>query len=552
MRMEADVWSALSSDGESARQERAVGDAFYASKNSGWNPNFADDHKPTYTGLKQRATAHDDVNAYGEGVTPAGDAGYYATNYNTVKSAFPSNFGYDAKRNQGSGPFSGNTQFQGAAQATHQELQQALQLQQILRLQEFNSRDSEHLQAQWLRPNASPSLYSYGTSYPAPSGFTSSGPTSQLQLVPVLHEPLALVPVSTAAHEGAVKGAQYTLNAFNHRQQGRRWHAGESHRNSHGNSHGTSNGYGKARGVEIEYAGENTEASENGDGNDSLSWSENESKGKMRGDQFANQQHGGPSRRRETDRRKAERLRRRGRRRRRSRDVSIRGVVPEAHGSGVRGVGESMDLMALSAVASSSMLSCSREFKRHFPQIHRALCKGLLDVSRLAAHEIIVPVREEVIVRRQVLRTKKGLTLTLRDQLGRVLGGKFPDAAATTQLIARVTESFYDRVEHGLQDAEDEQTFMHWLLRFDLEHAVSLRHSFVVTTHANLIITSLEGSAQIKLKKRALAADDVTLNIQLVVKALYLNAAQLAHINADPAFVRNVEQAPARSFLGFS
>lgn len=58
----------------------------------------------------------------------------------------------------------------------------------------------------------------------------------------------------------------------------------------------------------------------------------------------------------------------------------------------------------LTPVASRSLLTCNREFQQQFPNVYTGLCKGLLDISRLMVHEVVIPVKETVTVHKNAVR----------------------------------------------------------------------------------------------------------------------------------------------------
>lgn len=66
--------------------------------------------------------------------------------------------------------------------------------------------------------------------------------------------------------------------------------------------------------------------------------------------------------------------------------------------------GEMNQYSALSPIASRSLLTCSREFQGHFPNVYAGLCKGLIDVGRLIQHEVVIPIKEEVALHKNAIR----------------------------------------------------------------------------------------------------------------------------------------------------
>lgn len=62
-----------------------------------------------------------------------------------------------------------------------------------------------------------------------------------------------------------------------------------------------------------------------------------------------------------------------------------------------------MDL-AISPVQSTSMLTCNQEFKNKFPNVYLGICKGMVDIRKLMSYEIVIPVKEDVSLRRATIR----------------------------------------------------------------------------------------------------------------------------------------------------
>eukprot|EP01056_Protomagalhaensia_sp_Gyna25_P004239 Protomagalhaensia_sp_Gyna_25__4238@NODE_385_length_3627_cov_157_976031_g296_i0_p1_GENE_NODE_385_length_3627_cov_157_976031_g296_i0NODE_385_length_3627_cov_157_976031_g296_i0_p1_ORF_typecomplete_len322_score51_98_NODE_385_length_3627_cov_157_976031_g296_i08141779 len=211
---------------------------------------------------------------------------------------------------------------------------------------------------------------------------------------------------------------------------------------------------------------------------------------------------------------------------------------------------------ALTPVASRSLLTCSSDFKKHYPFVYQGLCKGILDIQRLIAHEIVVPIKEEVSLRRSTIRSRKAVTNAICDQLWRSLQGKFPDPSVAPKIIRKMADYFYDKIEYGIQDAEDERSFLQWLFRFDVENAIDLRQNTTINVGKNSVLCNVEGSAHLKRRKgdffNMVSPDSVTLNIELVIKALFLNGGHLLEINSDSRFIDRVsagENRFAQNFL---
>eukprot|EP01054_Gregarina_sp_Poly1_P009120 Gregarina_sp_Poly_1__9119@NODE_55_length_17436_cov_154_331798_g47_i0_p8_GENE_NODE_55_length_17436_cov_154_331798_g47_i0NODE_55_length_17436_cov_154_331798_g47_i0_p8_ORF_typecomplete_len323_score44_19_NODE_55_length_17436_cov_154_331798_g47_i0960910577 len=211
---------------------------------------------------------------------------------------------------------------------------------------------------------------------------------------------------------------------------------------------------------------------------------------------------------------------------------------------------------ALSPVASRSLLTCSSDFKKQYPFVYQGLCKGILDIQRLIAHEIVVPIKEDVSLRRSTIRSRKAVTSAICDQLWRSLQGRFPDPSVAPKLIRKMADYFYDKIEYGIQDAEDERSFLQWLFRFDVENAIDLRQNTTIQAGKNSALCNVEGSAHLKRRKgdffNMVSPDVVTLNIECVIKALFLNGGHLFEINSDTRFIDRVsagENRFAQNFL---
>lgn len=116
------------------------------------------------------------------------------------------------------------------------------------------------------------------------------------------------------------------------------------------------------------------------------------------------------------------------------------------------------------------------------------------------------------------------MTGAICDQLWRSLQGRFPDPAVTPKLIRKMAEYFYDKVEFGIQDAEDERSFLQWLFRLEVENAIDLRLNVTLISGKNTVISTVEGSGRFKRKKgdffNMVSPDWLTLNIECSIKVM--------------------------------
>jgi len=196
--------------------------------------------------------------------------------------------------------------------------------------------------------------------------------------------------------------------------------------------------------------------------------------------------------------------------------------------------------MALSPVASRSMLTCNREFQRCYPHVYQGLCKGLIDVNKLIAQEVVIPVREEVALHKSSIRSRWAVTAAISEHLWKAVHGKFPDPKVAPRLVRKVAEYFFDKIESGVLEAEDERSLLQWLLRFDVENGIDVRVTTSMVVGLNSVIATIEGAAHIRRKKGTLlglvSKDIIVVDLEVVIKALFLNGGQLLEINNDPLF----------------
>lgn len=201
------------------------------------------------------------------------------------------------------------------------------------------------------------------------------------------------------------------------------------------------------------------------------------------------------------------------------------------------------------------MLTCNGEFRRQFPYVYQGLCKGMIDITRLMLHEIVIPVKEEISIKRSTVRSRKAVTNAVSDRLWRVLQGRFPDPGVAPKLIRRMAEYFYDKIEFGIQDAEDERSFIQWLFRFDVENAIDLRQSISLGAGKNTVLANIEGSAHINRKKgdlfNLIGPDVIQVNLECIIKALFLNGGPLSEINNDALFIDQVRAGDNRFTRSF-
>ncbi|EZG56138.1 hypothetical protein GNI_105290 [Gregarina niphandrodes] len=201
------------------------------------------------------------------------------------------------------------------------------------------------------------------------------------------------------------------------------------------------------------------------------------------------------------------------------------------------------DELAISPTQSSSMLTCNSQFSKKFPIVYQGLCKGLIDVRTLLASELVIPIKETVEVRRNVLRCKRGVVGAVSDRLRRVLKGRFPDPSIASKLSQKVATTIWEKLERSIQDAEDERTFLQWLLRIDVNTDSDLRMSLSQSdsNDRHTIITHVEGSSHVRRQKGELfsliSIDHLEISIDASIKALFLNTGPLLAMNRDPQMI---------------
>ncbi|KAH0473420.1 MAG: uncharacterized protein KVP18_000567 [Porospora cf. gigantea A] len=199
---------------------------------------------------------------------------------------------------------------------------------------------------------------------------------------------------------------------------------------------------------------------------------------------------------------------------------------------------------AISPVNTRSLLTCSGDFARHYPNVHKGLLKGLLDVSLLISHEVIIPIKEEVTFNKDTIRSRRAVQAGIEAKLTRTLSGRFPDPHLSPKLIKKVTEYFCDKIDEGIDSAEDERSFFQWLLRLDVDNAIDVRVTTSIGSGVNSIIANIEGCAYVSRKKGVLlglaSPDSINLEMDLLLRALFLNGRQLLEIDKDPLFVDKV------------
>ncbi|KAH0488304.1 MAG: hypothetical protein KVP17_001189 [Porospora cf. gigantea B] len=199
---------------------------------------------------------------------------------------------------------------------------------------------------------------------------------------------------------------------------------------------------------------------------------------------------------------------------------------------------------AISPVNTRSLLTCSGDFAQHYPNVHKGLLKGLLDVSLLISHEVIIPIKEEVTFNKDTIRSRRAVQAGIEAKLTRTLSGRFPDPYLCPKLVKKVAEYFCDKIDEGIDSAEDERSFFQWLLRLEVDNAIDVRVTTSIGSGVNSIIANIEGCAHVSRKKGTLlglaSPDSISLEMDLLVRALFLNGRQLLEIDKDPLFVDKV------------
>lgn len=147
-------------------------------------------------------------------------------------------------------------------------------------------------------------------------------------------------------------------------------------------------------------------------------------------------------------------------------------------------------------------------------------------------------------------RTRRSLVAALSGQFWKAFYGKFPDPEAAPMLVKSVSEHLFKEIERSILQAEGERSFMQWLLRFDVETYLDVRVTPSLVFGRNAIIANIEGAATIKRCKGGcfsiLNPDFLCVEMDTVVKALFLNGGQLLEINNDPRFISYVRQGPSK------
>eukprot|EP00917_Polyrhabdina_sp_WS-2016_P001773 GHVP01003685.1.p1 GENE.GHVP01003685.1~~GHVP01003685.1.p1 ORF type:complete len:558 (+),score=91.78 GHVP01003685.1:151-1824(+) len=199
----------------------------------------------------------------------------------------------------------------------------------------------------------------------------------------------------------------------------------------------------------------------------------------------------------------------------------------------------------LTPVASRSLLTCNNDFRQCYPQVYQGICKGVIDVDRLIVNEVVIPIREEVSIHKSALRSRRAVVSIVSEQLWKPLHGKFPDPQIAPRLVKRVAEYFHDKIEAGVENAEDERSLFQWLFRFDIENAIEIKVTTSLAYGVNSVISNIEGSAHIKRKKGDFmglwSKDNLLIDLEVVVKAVFLNGGQLSELDSDPMFADRVQ-----------
>lgn len=122
-------------------------------------------------------------------------------------------------------------------------------------------------------------------------------------------------------------------------------------------------------------------------------------------------------------------------------------------------------------------------------------------------------------------------------------------------MVKKVSEYFFDKIEAGIQQAEGERSLLQWAFRFDVENATEIRVTTSLGVGYNSAIANIEGAAHVRRRKGDLLSllnpDTVTIDMDIVVKALFLNGGQLTEINNDPMFIDRVQSGENRFAASF-
>ena len=130
-------------------------------------------------------------------------------------------------------------------------------------------------------------------------------------------------------------------------------------------------------------------------------------------------------------------------------------------------------------------------------------------------------------------------------QIWKSVHGKFPDGNLGPKVVKTVAEHFCDQLEEAVREAEGEQSFFQWFTRQDVENTVTLRQKTSLNDGGNSVILQVEGTAQITKKRgdmlQWITLHQLVMDLDIEIKAIFLNGGQLREMDRDPLFVDRVQ-----------
>jgi len=198
----------------------------------------------------------------------------------------------------------------------------------------------------------------------------------------------------------------------------------------------------------------------------------------------------------------------------------------------------------MNPIQCKSMLTCNNEFRKTFPYVHYALVKEVVNIERLAHEEMIIPLKQHINTKKELVFAEKVITSYLSGQF-RAFEGKLPDINLGTRLTKKIVKHLWEAIEEGVEETERERTVGEVISRQDVQNEIKINQQFSASLGINAVMSAVEGMISIDIRQGTffdlIGPKKVLINTDIVTKSVFLNGGQLAVLDRDPLFQDQVE-----------
>jgi len=208
------------------------------------------------------------------------------------------------------------------------------------------------------------------------------------------------------------------------------------------------------------------------------------------------------------------------------------------------GLGLDQSDYGMNPIQCKSMLTCNNEFRKTFPYVHYALVKEVVNIERLAHEEMIIPLKQHINKKKELVFSEKVIINYLSGQL-RAFEGKLPDIDLGSRLTKKIVKYLWDAIEEGVEETERDRTVGQVISRQDVQNEIKINRQFSASLGINAVISAVEGLISIDIRQGVffdlMGPKKVLIHVDVVIRSVFLNGGQLAVLDRDPLFQDQVE-----------